>query len=108
MSIFFLTIASFILYGKSKHFPKEFSQMSSILAKNTSLTRILAYLFMTFSAYLFILEFDLATGLVLTFIAYTLIACILLIFIPLFKNSFYVFLTLVVVLLLVDVWAIYN
>jgi len=69
MSIVLLLLGCFILYSKSKFFPKNLERISLLINKQKKITTMVGYLFLTLSYILFKNKFGTGTALVLFIIS---------------------------------------
>lgn len=102
MSIVFLFLGCFLLYGKSKHFPEHFNKIGTMIKDNQRVTTIGGFLLLLFSYVLLANQFGWGTGLAIYLIAISFVYSLLLIILPIHKNYLYVIALLSVLLIVIE------
>ncbi len=90
MSICFLFMGCLTLYGKSTYFPDDLIRIRKILLKNQSISRSVGYFFLLLSSVLCIINYGVATGILVFLMAMTMTLSVLIIIVPIHKNYLYV------------------
>lgn len=85
MILLLLSIASLLLYGKSKYFPKAWQPLTASLRRHKQLTRLVAYGLYLIVAVVYVLRWDALTGLTIWLFALMLMLCLILIAVPTFN-----------------------
>ncbi|MEM7655172.1 MAG: hypothetical protein AAF399_03515 [Bacteroidota bacterium] len=90
MSIALILLASFLLYGKSKHFPAHLATVGERLKQNPRLSQASAYGLHAAAMAWLANQFGWGTGIVIWFMMMTMSYCLLLIVLPLHQRFAYV------------------
>ncbi|MEM9361859.1 MAG: DUF3325 family protein [Bacteroidota bacterium] len=102
MGIVLIFLGCFLLYAKSKHFPKRFETIGDKMRHKPVLTRWIGYLLFLVSASIFVYQFGLGTGLIAFFITVLLGLCLTIILLPLNKKYVYVLGALSVIVIVIE------
>ena len=102
MSVFLLFLGCFLLYGRSKFFPKYLASVDRVIKKNKQIAFVLGYLFLTASYLLFWYQLGWATGFIVYLSGISFAYCILLIVLPLHKRYIYFIAILSVALIIIE------
>ncbi|MEM9000203.1 MAG: hypothetical protein AAGB24_08050 [Bacteroidota bacterium] len=89
MAIVLIFLGCFLLYSKSKHFPKQFAALAYRLQGKETVVRIASYGFFILSMASLIHQFGLASGLIIFLIVLMFGLCLIVMFLPLHKKYAY-------------------
>ncbi|MEM9078590.1 MAG: hypothetical protein AAGC43_16235 [Bacteroidota bacterium] len=102
MGLVLILLGCFLLYAKSRHFPKQFTSIGERMKKKPELTRWVAYLMFLLSASIFAYQLGIGTGLTAFFISVLLGLCLTIVLLPLNKKYVYVLGALSVIVIVME------
>ena len=102
MGIVLIFFGCFLLYAKSKHFPKRLQHLGSRLRKNTVQTRLVGYALFLGAYLILVSQFGWATGFVVFLITITLGLVLNIMLLPLNQKYAYVLAGLSLLVIIID------